>query len=190
MKKTLATIITVGALVASSYAQGTVTFNNSATTLVRLWTSASDSTLISMPVGGGRVELLWAPVGTTDRNLFSSVAVTGFTTAPGRFSGGAQTITGIAPGGGAALVVRGWNGASLTWAGRDLGPTGQDGWSTIWTQAATGNPTTVPPGTPVSILPGFTGLTLTPVPEPSSMVLAGLGAASLLLSGKTTIKVT
>lgn len=180
MKKTLATIITVGALVASSYAQGTVTFNNSATTQVKLWTSLTDNTLVNMPVGGGRVELLWAAVGTTDLALFSSVGTTGFTTAPGRFSGGAVTIPTTVAGGPAALVVRGWNGASLTWAGRDTA-LGQEGWSTIWTQAATGNPTTVPPGTPTSILPGFAGLTLAPVPEPSSMVLAGLGAASLLL---------
>lgn len=179
MKKTLATMITVSALVASSYAQGTVTFNNNAATVVKQWTSLTDSALINVPVGGGRVELLAGPAGSTDLNLFTSVAVTGFNTVPGRFSGGAQTVTGIAPGGNATLVVRGWTGGSLTWAGRDL-VTGQDGWSAIWSQA-TGNPTTVPPGTPVSILPGFTGLTLAPVPEPSSMVLAGLGAASLLL---------
>lgn len=178
MKKTLATIITVGALVASSYAQGTVTFNNSATTKVTILDGTGAR--VDMPVGGGRVELLWAAVGTTDPLLFSSVALTGFTTAPGRFSGGAVTVPTTVAGGPAALVVRGWTGSSLTWAGRDL-VAGQDGWSSIWTQAATGNPTTVPPGTPVSILPGFTGLALNPVPEPSSMVLAGLGAASLLL---------
>jgi hypothetical protein len=180
MKKTLATIITVGALVASSYAQGTVNFANAAASVVKKWTTLTDSTLVNMPVGGGRVELLWAAVGTTDLNLFSSVGITGFNTAPGRFSGGTLTIPTTVAGGGAALVVRGWTGASLTWAGIDP-LTDQAGYSSIFTLAATGNPTTVPPGTPASINPAFTGLTVVPIPEPSSMVLAGLGAASLLL---------
>jgi hypothetical protein len=180
MKKTLATIITVGALVASSYGQGTVTFNNVAATVVKQWTTLQDSTLINIPVGGGRVELLWAAVGTTDLNLFSSVAITGFNTVPGRFSGGAVTIPTPVPGGGAALVIRGWTGSSLTWGGINAA-TDQAGWSSIFTLASTGNPTTIPPGTPASINPAFTGLTVVPIPEPSSMVLAGLGAASLLL---------
>jgi hypothetical protein len=180
MKKTLATIFTVGALVASSYSQGTVSFNNVAASVVKKHTSFSDSTLVNMPVGGGRVELLWAAVGTTDLSLFSSVAITTFNTAPGRFSGGTVTIPTAVAGGGAALVIRGWTGASLTWNGVDLA-TEMVGWSSIFTLASTGNPTTVPPGTPASINPAFTGLTVVPVPEPSSMVLAGLGAASLLL---------
>lgn len=165
---------------ASSYAQGTVAFNNVAASVVKQWTSLTDPTLINVPVGGGRVELLWATVGQTDLSQFNSVSVTGFNTVPGRFSAGTVTIPTPVAGSGVALVVRGWTGASLTWAGRDL-VLGQDGYSSIFTLAATGNPTTVPPGTPASINPAFTGLTMVPVPEPSSMVLAGLGAASLLL---------
>ncbi len=180
MKKTFAIIFTVGALVASAYAQGTVTFNNSATTLVKQWTSMTDTTLINVPVGGGRVELMWAEVGTTDLNLFSSVAITGFTTAPGRFSAGTVTIPTTVAGGPVALFVRGWTGTSLTWAGINT-TTDITSWGgSIFTLAATGNPTTVPPGTPTSILPGFTGLILG-APEPSSLALAGLGTVSLLL---------
>jgi hypothetical protein len=180
MKKTLATIITVGALVASSYAQGTVNFANAAASVVKQWTTLTDSTLINVPVGGGRVELLWAAVGTTDLNLFSSTGATPGFIAPGRFSGGTITIPTTVAGSGVALVVRGWTGSSLTWAG--INPlTDQAGYSSIFTLASTGNPTTVPPGTPASINPAFTGLTVVPIPEPSSMVLAGLGAASLLL---------
>ncbi len=182
MKKPLTTLLAVGALVASAYAQGTVTFNNSATTKVTTQTSLFDLTPVDMPVGGGRVELLWAEVGRTDYWLWTdSVAITGFNTVPGRFSGGTVTIPTPVAGGPVALVVRGWTGNSPTWAGRDsaLG-LGFEGYSAIWTQAATGNPTTVPPGTPTSILPGFTGLFIG-VPEPSSMALAGLGTVSLLL---------
>jgi hypothetical protein len=181
MKKTLATIITVGALVASSYAQGTVNFANAAASVVKQWTTLTDSTLINVPAAGGRVELLWAAVGTTDLSAFSSINATAGFIAPGRFSGGTVTVPVTVAGSGAAFVVRGWTGSSLTWAG--INPvTDQTGVSSIFTLAATGNPTTVPPGTPASINPAFTGLTLAPpVPEPSSMVLAGLGAASLLL---------
>jgi len=180
MKKTVATILTAAALVGSAYAQGTVTFNNSATSLVNKWTSMTDPTPVVMPVGGGHVELLWAATGTTDVTLFSSVSITDFHTAPGRFSGGAVTVPTAVAGGGAAFVIRGWTGSSLTWAGIN-GATDMQGYSSIFSLAATGNPTTVPAGTPVAITPAFTGLTVGVVPEPSSMVLAGLGAASLLM---------
>ncbi len=178
MKRTLATLLTVAALVVSAYAQGTLNFANSATSLVQQWTSTSDPTLIPMPVG--RVELMWAEVGSTDLPLFSSVAITTVGgVAPGRFSGGTVTIPTPVAGGPVALAIRCWTGEGLTWAERDF-VRGFDGWSSIWTQAATGNPTTVPPGTPTSILPGFTGLVVG-YPEPSTMALAGLGTVSLLL---------
>lgn len=164
---------------ASSYAQGTVNFANAAASVVKQWTTLTDPTLINVPAAGGRVELLWAAVGTTDLTAFSSINATANFIAPGRFSGGTVTIPVTVAGSGAALVVRGWTGASLTWAG--ITDTDQRGYSSIFTLAATGNPTTVPPGTPASINPAFTGLTVVPIPEPSSMVLAGLGAASLLL---------
>ena len=179
MKKTLSPILTVGVWVASADAQGSVTFNNSATSIVYRQVYLGSPDLIPMPVGGGHVELLWAEFGTADLSLFSSVAITDFHTAPGRFNGGVVTVPLTTPGGGASFYIRGWTGTSLTWAGvygSDL-----TGASTIFTVAATGNPTTVPPGTPPSMSQlGFTGLTLG-VPEPSSMALAGLGTVSLLL---------
>jgi len=54
------------------------------------------------------------------------------------------------------------------------------GVSTVWSQATGGSGS--PPGSPISTSGnGFTGIVLTPVPEPSTIALAGLGAASLLL---------
>jgi hypothetical protein len=183
MKKTLATILTVGALLASAYAQGTLNFANSATSLVTKWSDWTDPTLINVPVGGGRVELLWAEVGTTDLNLFSSVAITTVgDVAPGRFSGGTVTIPTPVAGGPVALVVRGWTGSSMTWF--DFNPSAGDmsGFTPIFNLAVTGNPTTVPSGVPASMNPAFPGLIMQgALPEPSSLALAGLGTVSLFL---------
>lgn len=196
MKKSIITVLAAVAVAATSYGQGTVTFANTAATHVRIQTSPNDPTLISMPVGGGAVQLLWAPVGTTDLELFNPVqtpatanttadGITRFVTAVGRFSGGAATVPGISAGGIAALVVRGWTGDYANWAEASaaalLGEA-QIGWSSIFT-IDTGDPTSIPSGTPTALTAagGFTGLELAYVPEPSSMALAGLGAASLLI---------
>jgi hypothetical protein len=190
MKKTLVTMLAAAAMVASSYGQGTVTFNNTATTLVTKDTAPGDSTQVGV-VGNpsaGKVELLWAPVGTTDLSLFAPLgAVVNVAPTPGRFNGGTRSVpagsgfTGIAAGGAAAFVVRGWTGAAASWA--TVAPTEAVGYSAIFTLNATGNPMTTPAGTPVAItsVGGFAGLQLHYVPEPTSMALAGLGAASLLI---------
>jgi len=186
MKKTLVTMLAAIAVAASSYGQGTVTFNNTAAAIVQQRTSPVNSALISVPANGGKVELLWAPVGTTDLGLFTPVgAVVNITPTAGRFTGGTRTIpagtglSGIVAGGQVALAVRGWTGTAASWNLVDLG-TQQVGYSSIFT-LTTGNPTTVPAGTPTAIVGnGFTGLQLAYVPEPTSMTLAGLGAAALL----------
>ena len=190
MKKTLVTMLAAAAMVASSYGQGTVTFNNTAGTLVTKDTAPGNATQVSV-VGNpsaGKVELLWAPVGTTDLQLFTPVgAVVNIAPTPGRFTGGTRTIpagsgaTGISAGGAVALVVRGWTGTATSWA--LVAPSEAIGYSSIFTINATGNPTTTPAGTPtaITIAGGFTGLQLHYVPEPTSMALAGLGAASLLI---------
>jgi hypothetical protein len=135
MKKTLVTIAATLAVVASSFAQGTVTFANTATSLITKETSSVDSTPISMPLSatsGGRIELMWAPVGTTDPNLFvdaltlvtvntTANGITDFHTAPGRFSGGAATVLGNANAGGpVALLLRGWTGGFASYAAPGL----------------------------------------------------------------------
>jgi hypothetical protein len=195
MKKTLVTIAAAVAVVASSYAQGTVTFANLASSLVTRQTSALNSTPISMQVGGGHVELLWAPSGTTDLGLFQPAltlatanttanGITDFHTAPGRFSGGAATVNTAVAGGGVALYLRGWTGNSATYAEAQalfIGGTEAIGQTPIWTLASTGNPTLIPPGAPAALGSPALLLSYNIIPEPSSMVLAGLGAASLLM---------
>lgn len=198
MKKILVTILVTGALSVASYGQGTISFANNASSLVRIQTSPTDSTLINMPAGGGYVQLLWAPIGTVDLGAFTAVTGSGvsggnnstlngiadYHGAPGRFNGGTVTVPGITPGGGVALVVRAWTGSAASYdEAVNEGGAVQVGYSSIFTLTATGNPVIVPPGTPPSLFsaPGFTGVTLAYVPEPTSMALAGLGAAALLI---------
>ena len=63
MKKAL-TLIVLIVTPSIIFAQGTVVFNNSSAGLVQQWTSSSDPTLTSVPVGGGYVQLIAAPTGT------------------------------------------------------------------------------------------------------------------------------
>lgn len=114
------------------------------------------------------------------------------------------TGTDVAGGAQVYLQVRGWTGSYATWddavaAAASL-PQGSVllGWTTYsWTGLGvgntvnpwlngTGNPNSIPPGTPTDMLlsaSGFNGLVLAPVvvPEPTTFALAGLGLASLLI---------
>lgn len=183
MKKTLVTILAAAAVVASSYGQGTVVFTGSSGTYKVMQEAVLGSGVFNTAVPSStaaKVQLLWAPVGTVNSSLFVPVgaAVNVGVPVAGYFSGGNRTIpagadfTGITPGGQVALIVQGWIGTSYALATLR-------GNSSIFT-VTTGNPNTVPAGTPTPLNLVWGGVNLAAVPEPSSMVLAGLGAASLL----------
>jgi len=70
MKK-LICLLAVAALTSSVFGQGTVAFQNTSSTVVKKWTSTSDSTLISVPKTTGFVQLLAAPAGTAVKSLFT-----------------------------------------------------------------------------------------------------------------------
>jgi hypothetical protein len=206
MKKLLG-IMAITALAASVFAQGTVTFQNS-TGKVQQWTSPTVQTPINVPIGGGFVELFTAPAGTlagtTAANTvetYSSLAgflavntswtipaaqagignpITGIAGLSGNFSGGNLTITGIAPGANASYFLLGWTGSDTTWDAAWAAGTFMYGQSSVFT-TTTANPTSTPAGLPVSLKGTFTGMLLTPVPEPASFALAGLGLAALLV---------
>jgi hypothetical protein len=173
MKKTLVTMLAAVALTATSFGQGTINFLNTASTLVTIDGVAATSGQ------GAKVELLWAPLGTTDLGLFQlvepSTSVSVGVPLAGRFSGGVRTVPGIAAGGIVNIIVRGYVGV-------DFAAANVRGTTPIL-QIDTGDPTSAPAGTPTLVTApgGFTGLNLTVVPEPSSMALAGLGAAALVL---------
>ena len=199
MKKYLS-VLAVAAMAAyatSAFAQGTVVFNNG-TGLVQQWTDNNNQTLINVPKGGGMVQLFWAPAGsaytawsagTTEaafkaaNPLWKQEAAFGFTTpAAGKFTGGTLTLQPLAAGGGIDYVVMGWTGTA---AGFDAAiAAGAMANVSAKFASATGNPTTVPPGTATPLSGSFGGMVLSPVtqvPEPSTFALAGLGAAALLI---------
>jgi len=224
MTKTL----TVGVLIATSstiFAQGTVVFQN-VTGLVKQWTSASDSSLAPVPVGGGYVQLvatatgnpLLHPLGVySGRSGFlpgySSLATflaanpgwvdpysdpypngspspqvpTSIYGAAGVFNGG--TMDTPVPGGAEAdYLVIGWTGPYASYDAAyaaDLGNPNSSflGMSAVAT-TGTGDPRSPGvPGPPVSLSHTFQGMMLAPaaIPEPTTVLLAGLGAVLLLL---------
>jgi hypothetical protein len=182
--KTIATLLSIFAVGAGAFAQGTVTFNN------------NPATLISVPVGGNYVAttagapgsyyygLLTSFTGAAGSFTFSGVYGTN-NAAAGRFTGGTATLASIAPGTAFNFEVAGW-AASLgatfdpTWLTQ--APAGAFGLSGIGTATAGGGVPPAPPG----IIFGATGLTSgfnlgQIIPEPSTMALAGLGVGALLI---------
>ncbi|MCX6922237.1 MAG: PEP-CTERM sorting domain-containing protein, partial [Verrucomicrobia bacterium] len=104
--------------------------------------------------------------------------------AAGRFQGGTVTVTGIPAGGNIEYIMLGWTGG--TTLDLAIASGGMIGQSALVTGIATGNPTSIPAGTPTLMNASFGGMTLGPlvtgpVPEPSTFALAGLGAAALLI---------
>ena len=190
-----------------AFAQGTVALQNQ-TGLVRQRTSSSDPTLIAVPKNGGYVELMSAPVGTAlpNPNLTGFSSLSSFLAAnpgwsfaqgnpaasiigfgAGLFNGGGLTIPGIPAGGAAEYMVVGWSGAFTTYEAAYAAALANPAASFLGVSAIdnilkTADPTTTPPGTPVTLRPTFTGITLAPlvIPEPTSFALAGLGLAALV----------
>jgi hypothetical protein len=198
MKKYLSVLAVAGlaAYATSAFAQGTVVFNNG-TGLVQQWTAADNSTLINVPKGGGWVQLFWAPSGSayspwtggmteaafkTANPLWKQEAAFGFTTpAAGKFTGGQLSLSPLTPAGsGIDYVIMGWTGAAASF---DAALSSGSAMLNVSAKFAsgTGNPTASPPGTPVPLSSSFGGMVLQPVPEPSTLALAGLGAAALLI---------
>lgn len=192
MKKYLS-IIAVAAMAAyatSALAQGQLGFNNLSTSLVQ-YTDPATQLLTRVPSGGGSVQLYYAPgaaafvpwTGSLTPSAWLA-ANAAWTLGPivgiapqGRFNGNVVTLTGIAAGADAGFAVISWTGAHTSFdaafaAGADIGV------SPKYVMATGGVDPLVPPP---SISAQFTGLILQPVPEPSTLALAGLGAAALLI---------
>ena len=192
MKK-LAGILCLSAVATGAFAQGTVTFNNNAQTLVSA-TINNQTAAISGAAGSYYFGLLTSSSGAAGSFTFSGLYATNVVTASGgRFIGGTVGVPGWAPGTSMSYQIAGWD-ASL---GHDF----QSSWLTSPPSSGLFGLSAVASGTsgglnastgqtfPTLPLFGGTGITAgfnltgntTVVPEPSSMALAGLGAAALLI---------
>jgi hypothetical protein len=196
MKKLLLTTLLVGATLAS-FAQGQINWANTSTTLISLNGS-------SMPFNSGGAAaynfgLFIAPVGTAapdmtgpgglngiaDANWQLVAAYTVNSTATGgagrTLNPGVATLNGFTPGTSVNFIVRAWQSGSggNDWAAARPGLT-YLGTSALGTAIAGGGAFPIPGafGVAVGQIGGFN---VVPIPEPSSMALAGLGAAGLLL---------
>jgi hypothetical protein len=181
MKKLLV-LTSILALTGSALGQGTVNFINFGISPAfdgRVTTAAGEAagdTYWGQLFAGADAGSL-AAVGTPVQ--FSNNASTGAGT--GIVNGGTVTIPGIAAGGPAAVQLRAWAAASgSSWDEAAANPTGEFGTSNTVTLAATGDPTALPPGTPVA-LAGLEAFTLTVVPEPSTWALLVLGLGALAI---------
>jgi hypothetical protein len=172
MKKIL---FALGALMVATsvFGQGTVTFNN------RNTAAGIDAKVLDKAGGVGvsgadfKADLIAGPAGTALSALtLVPNSTTSFRTgaAAGYVNSITVTIPNIAAGAQATVAMRAYNGA--TYQGSSLYGTSAP--ITI----PTGNPTTSPPGTPTDMV-GLTGFAL--VPEPSTIALAMLGLAGLLI---------
>jgi hypothetical protein len=193
MKKLLVTTALCVITVASAMAQGRINFVNSSATGIRISNNADGSaslllgTASTATFGIGpastRVQLFaglssgsLAPVLIGSTFNLTSVTNSGslIATAQGTFSGGANLQ--LAGFDGTAPVFLRFTATSINGLYAGVSPiiqvnlaTGSTPSTTVFVAGAQGTAST------------WNGITMTPVPEPSSMALAGLGAASLLI---------
>jgi hypothetical protein len=196
MKKTLLTLgLTV--ITASVFAQGTVNFANQSSILGNFRNVVFDNvpgipngTPISTNYNGGNY------FGLAAQLFYGATAVEGsmlaVTTAPaslrgstsasaGTWFGGTRTLTGFnTPGQVVQLQVRVWDlTKAADWAtATGIGYNGLLGKSVIFSYTI---PTSLTPAPADFNMVNFAGFSVSPVPEPSSFALAGMGIASLLI---------
>jgi len=184
MKKLIATTLATVASLAA-FGQGTLNFANLNGTAVNAPVTLSDGT--TKLAGAQYMAALFAGASA---GSMSQVATTPFVSA-GYFLGGTTVIPGVAPGATAFVAIEVWN----TTAGATFAAAQGSGQANAWgifstaslttpLQVKLADPGSSPPGTPTA-LAGLTPLSLNgAVPEPSTLALAGLGAAAMLISYK------
>jgi hypothetical protein len=207
MKKILSIIAGV-ALATGAFAQGTVSFANNSGTLVTTNGGTIGNTATAAQ-GFYYALFIQSYTGsvTSDNNPLTggwtftgSYATNTAATTGGRFSGGTATVTGWAAGATNQFLVVGWSSnLGASWAA--IASQVQNGWtasgfygasSTSFGSAGGGSQslptfslftTTGPNAQGNPIQTGFTLNAVSPVvtPEPTTLALAGLGGASLLL---------
>jgi len=185
MKK-LAAVLCLSALTTGAFAQGLINFANSPATLVSA-DIGGNVAAINGTAGSYYFGLLTSATGTAGSFSFAGVYGTNLVNASGgRFSGGnGVVIPNWAPGATMFYEVAGWSGT----LGHDFNPswltaaptTGLFGISASASGVAGGGPNSLPPLVPFGGTGIPSGFTVVATPEPTSMALAGLGAAALLI---------
>jgi len=189
MKK-LAAILCFSAVAMGAFAQGTVSFLNTASTLISYAPSSGTAVLPSGAPGTYIFGLLTGPLGSTDPASFTFTGLygTNLTQAGVVFGGAGRSANGWATGADQSYIIAGWsvdNGYLWNDAWRTTLPgSGYFGFSTV-AHGVAGGPSgggAIPPLNLFGGAPSLTqGFVLQPVPEPATMALAGLGAAALLI---------
>ena len=192
MKK-LAAILCLSALTTGAFAQGLVNFFNSATTLSSATINGTSSAAANSRAPGGAwyYGLLIGSGNNANAFTFTGNYATNLAVA-GRFTGGANVAAG---GWGAGIstnyAVAIWS-ASLghdfqtAWLSGTFNGQGNFGLSAVATGIAGGAGQPASPsynlfGGATGIQSGFNANVVGTVPEPTSMALAGLGAAALMI---------
>lgn len=210
MKKLLLTSLISGVLAGGVFAQGTVNLALQTTRTARWTTDLSSLTAIPVgnpaqvgTYGQLNIAVYYAADGTASPftagipALFpaawteSANVLHQITTSAGWTPSTTFTLANAAGSSTVELMVVGWTGGFADWNSALAAGTGLLGWSgsTLSTGAlawsnGTGAPNASPPVIATAITTGalgYNGLVLTPVPEPSTFALAGLGAAALLI---------
>jgi len=195
MKK-LAAILCLSSLATGAFAQGLIQFANGPTTLISYSPAGNTAAIPASTVGSYFYGLL---IGSSAAGPFTFANVLATNTAAGSKMGPATyqpAVTGWAAGATMFYEVAGWSSSLGTtfnnsWLTGNVpkpandpvwGTGGFFGLSSIASGVATASPAPPFPLFGGTGLPGFVlGSVGSVVPEPSSMALAGLGAAALLI---------
>jgi len=181
--------------VAGAFAQGTITFNNGATTTI-VW-GPTPGQIPGGAVRGAAIEGsygikvgLFYNTGGTTFTLVSPTPYLGTTSSGatnaafnGRFNAGTVTVQGLVAGQSGNFQVRAWQGSFASYDAANAAG-GYVGSSATFSNPSGGaiDPGTGIPGAAAS-LSGFTSGfgVVSVIPEPSTLVLAGLGIGALAL---------
>jgi hypothetical protein len=180
------TVIAMSALLSlSAWAQGTVVFNNSPSTVGGTGAPVFDVDGTTRLAGTGFVAQLYAgpdaaslaPIGAT--LTFRTGAGAGFLDTS---TGASRTIGTVAGGANAVIEVRAWEASYANYDAAIAagGKAGKSGQITI----ATGGGG-IPPAPPVNLV-GLQSFSLSVVPEPGTLALVALGACALFLRRRKT----
>jgi hypothetical protein len=167
MKKLVLAVIAAMALPTLVLAQGTVVFGSSGPSQNNQFFQYDNLS----KAGGITAQLWWSADNIAAYQLAASLTTESALPFTGYLFNNATTVTVTGAAGGSTpwFYVRGTDGGLYA------------GQSAAFQSAALGNPSAQPPTTAPTLDGWNTPVTLTPIPEPSTIALAGLGVASLLI---------